>query len=72
MLDVGVQFLAHVALEPGPRPDRVERSSKTAQHVHHGYTSPGRLSSAPAMIVTMRFQPVVSSRSRLRPAGVSR
>ena len=72
MLDMNVQFVSHVALEPGSRQDHVQRSPDALQQGGHGYTSPGRLSSAAAMIVTIRFQPVVSSRSRFRPAGVRR
>ena len=53
VLDVQPDLVAHVALEPGPRDHGVHR---VAQLAEHGYTSPARLLSAPAMMRTVRFQ----------------
>ena len=63
------KLVAHLALEPRA-PDPVEKTVQPKSKAPH-QTSPVRADKAAAMADATRFHPSVSSRRRLRPAGVN-
>ena len=68
MLDVRAKFLFHLGVDLRTLEQSGDAEANPVEEFH---SSSGRAASAEAIASTSRFQPSVSSSSRLRPAAVS-